>query len=179
MVLDHAGLQPNPVRDRSIKLPREEPEEINPPSAERRRDRLPDRAGQASARAAVARLVGRPRLERRPDPGRRLRRAPPARPAALGDDEDPARRSGSSCARLDEQIRASLPPREDRDLDARLFASSGADALRTSIAKACKATGIALWSPHDLRHRRIIAAAFAGCSRGRGSPSSSASATSP
>jgi|SRR6476659_6097827 len=42
-----------------------------------------------------------------------------------------------------------------RDLTARLFASSGADALRTSIAKACKATGVALWSPHDLRHRRI------------------------
>ena len=38
---------------------------------------------------------------------------------------------------------------------ARLFASSGADALRTSIAKACKANGIPLWSPHDLRHRRI------------------------
>ena len=56
---------------------------------------------------------------------------------------------------LDERIRASLSPREDRDLDARLFASSGADALRTSIAKACKASGVTLWSPHDLRHRRI------------------------
>ena len=33
--------------------------------------------------------------------------------------------------------------------------ASGADALRTSIAKACKAAGIPLWSPHDLRHRRI------------------------
>ena len=37
----------------------------------------------------------------------------------------------------------------------RLFAGSGADALRTSIAKACKASAIPLWSPHDLRHRRI------------------------
>jgi integrase len=36
-----------------------------------------------------------------------------------------------------------------------LFAGSGADALRTSIAKAWKAAGIPLWSPHDLRHRRI------------------------
>ena len=44
---------------------------------------------------------------------------------------------------------------QERDLDARLFASSGADALRTSIAKACKAAGITLWSPHDLRHRWI------------------------
>jgi len=28
-------------------------------------------------------------------------------------------------------------------------------ALRTSIAKACRAAEIPLWSPHDLRHRRI------------------------
>jgi integrase len=34
-------------------------------------------------------------------------------------------------------------------------ASSRADALRTAIAKACKAAGIPVWSPHDLRHRRI------------------------
>lgn len=29
----HAGVQPNPARDKTIKLPREEPEEINPPPA--------------------------------------------------------------------------------------------------------------------------------------------------
>ena len=46
-------------------------------------------------------------------------------------------------------------PREDRDPAARLFAGSSADALRPSIAKACKAAAIPLWSPHDLRHRRI------------------------
>jgi integrase len=56
---------------------------------------------------------------------------------------------------LADAIEATLPPREDRDLDARLFASSGADALRTRIAKACKAAGVPLFSPHDLRHRRI------------------------
>jgi len=52
-------------------------------------------------------------------------------------------------------LEAQLGPREDRDLTARLFPESGADALRTSIAKACKAAGVPLWSPHDLRHRRI------------------------
>jgi integrase len=36
-----------------------------------------------------------------------------------------------------------------------MFAGSGADALRTSIAKACRALAITPWSPHDLRHRRI------------------------
>jgi len=54
-------------------------------------------------------------------------------------------------AALEEQ----LGPREDRDPEARLFAGSSADALRTSIAKACKAAGVPLFSPHDLRHRRI------------------------
>jgi len=52
-------------------------------------------------------------------------------------------------------VERTLPPREDRDSEARLFASSGADSIRTSIAKACRAAGIPLWSPHDLRHRRI------------------------
>jgi integrase len=52
-------------------------------------------------------------------------------------------------------LEASLGPRDDRDPEARLFAGSGADALRTAIAKACRAAAIPLWSPHDLRHRRI------------------------
>lgn len=56
---------------------------------------------------------------------------------------------------LAEAIEAALPPREDRDPEARLFADSGADALRTAIAKACRAAAIPLWSPHDLRHRRV------------------------
>ena len=42
---------------------------------------------------------------------------------------------------LAEAIEETLGPREDRDLDARLFDASGADALRTAIAKACKAAG--------------------------------------
>ena len=32
---------------------------------------------------------------------------------------------------------------------------SGADALRTAIAKACRAAGVPAFSPHDLRHRRV------------------------
>jgi integrase len=56
---------------------------------------------------------------------------------------------------LAEAIERTLPPREDRASDARLFALSGADAIRTSIAKACRSAGVPLWSPHDLRHRRV------------------------
>src|SRR5262249_12605275 len=48
-----------------------------------------------------------------------------------------------------------LPHRRFRDTEARLFAGSGADALRIAIRKACTAEGIPVFSPHDLRHRRI------------------------
>jgi integrase len=56
---------------------------------------------------------------------------------------------------LADALEARLGPREECDPQARLFAGSGADALRTSIAKACRAAAIPLFSPHDLRHRRI------------------------
>ena len=52
-------------------------------------------------------------------------------------------------------LTTTLGPREDRDPDAPLFAGSGADALRTAMAKGCRALAIPLFSPHDLRHRRI------------------------
>jgi integrase len=48
-----------------------------------------------------------------------------------------------------------LPPREDREPEAPLFPGVGTDRLRTAIARACRAAGIPVFSPHDLRHRRI------------------------
>jgi integrase len=49
---------------------------------------------------------------------------------------------------------ASLTPREDRDLSRQVFDGFGADRFRTAITRACKAAGVPLCSPHDLRHRR-------------------------
>jgi integrase len=49
---------------------------------------------------------------------------------------------------------AVLPAREDRDLDAPLFPGLDEAALRTSITRACKATGTPHFSPHGLRRRR-------------------------
>jgi integrase len=155
MALDHAGLTPNPARDRSIKLPREEPEQINPPSAadvERVYRRIPPKHGLAllwldwsGARISSVdhTLVGDYDESRRRV---RLRAATTKTRRALWVELHPA---------LAEAIEATLPHRRFRDPEARLFAESGADALRTAIAKACRAEGIPLWSPHDLRHRRI------------------------
>lgn len=155
MALDQTGVAPNPARDRSIKLPREEPEQINPPSAadvESVLQRIPAKHRLALlwldwSGARVSSIdhthVGDYDESRRRV---RLRAATTKTRRALWVELHPA---------LAQAIEATLPHRRFRDHEARLFADSGADALRTAIAKACKAEGIALWSPHDLRHRRI------------------------
>jgi integrase len=156
MVFDHAAITPNPARDRVVvKLPREEPEEPNPPTADQvetvyrlipSKHRLPllflDWSG-ARVSAIDRTLVGDYDETRR---RLRLRAATTKTRKALWVELHPI---------IAEVLEAQLGPREDRDPTARLFPDSGADALRTSIAKACRATGIPLWSPHDLRHRRI------------------------
>jgi integrase len=156
MTLDHAGVKPNPARDKTIvRMPYDEPEEVNPPTSAHvesvyallpSRHRLPllllDWSG-ARVSAIDTTLAGD-----YDEPRRRLRlRASTTKTRkALWVELHPV---------LADQLERNLGPREDRDPQARLFPDSGADALRTAIAKACKAAGIPLWSPHDLRHRRI------------------------
>jgi integrase len=48
-----------------------------------------------------------------------------------------------------------LVPREDRIPERRVFQGFGGDRFRTAIARACTAAGVPVFSPHDLRHRRI------------------------
>ena len=154
--LDHAGIAPNPARDKlHVRLPREERDELNPPTA--------------NHVEAVYRTV--PAVHRLPLlwldwSGARVGSVDNLR---VSDYDEPLRRvrlraSVSKSRRalwvdlpdeLADAIHATLRPREDRDPDARLFAASGSNALRTAIAKACRALAIPLWSPHDLRHRRV------------------------
>jgi integrase len=155
-VFDFAEVEPNPVRDRlRVRLPRGEIREPEPPSAEHveavyrllpTKHRLAllwlDWSGARVSSIDTA-LVGDYDEPRRRV---RLRAASSKTGRALWVDLPDA---------LAAAIERALPPREDRDPATRLFAASGADAIRTSIAKACRAAGIPVWSPHDLRHRRI------------------------
>ena len=43
-----------------------------------------------------------------------------------------------------------------------MFEGVTADRLRTAIARACTAAGVPVFSPHDLRHRRISLLHLAG-----------------
>jgi integrase len=155
-VFDFAGIEPNPVRDKlRVRLPRGEIREPQPPSAEHveavyrllpSKHRLAllwlDWSGARVSSIDTVMVGDYDEPQRRV----RLRAAASKTGRALWVDLPDA---------LAEAIERTLPPREDRDPEAHLFASSGADAIRTSIAKACRAAGVPLWSPHDLRHRRI------------------------
>jgi integrase len=155
MVLDHAGLRPNVARDPNVRLPREESEEPQPPSAEEvaavfrlipSKHRLPmlwlDWSG-ARVGSVDGLLVGDYDQARRRV---RLRKAITKMRRALWVELPPV---------LAEAIEATLPHPRFRDPEARLFPESGADAMRTAIAKACAKANVPHFSPHDFRHRRI------------------------
>lgn len=155
MVLDFTGVTPNPARDRvAVKLPREDRVEVNPPTAKHvlavhgilpRASKLPllvlDATGMRVGELAAL---------------------------TWGDVDEPETRWRVSQAVAKTRRARWVPvnadvfravvdtvPREDRDLAARVFAGFGIDRFRTAIARACKAAGVPVFSPHDLRHRRI------------------------
>lgn len=154
MCLDHHDIDPNVARDKRVKLPKERKAHIPPPLAEhveRIAERLPrhhvlpllviDECGPRVSELETAE-VGDLDEHRR---AIRLRwtyeKNERYRLLDLPDD-------------LFAAIVATLPPREDRDLHAPLFPRLNDAALRTAIAKACKATGTPHFSPHGLRRRR-------------------------
>ena len=154
-VLDDAGIDPNPARDRRIRLPHEEPTDIEPPTTEHVETvyrllasayRLPllwlDWSGARVASVETLLVADYDEQARRV----RLRGSTTKTRAALWVDLPDE---------LADAIDAKLPPREDRDPNAQLFPGVSADRLRTAIARACRAAGIPAFSPHDLRHRRI------------------------
>ena len=162
MVLDHAGVSSNPARDRvRVRLPREDRPEIQPPSADHVEAahrllapvyRLPllvlDATGmrvgelEALTWGDVDEPRGRWRVSRAVAKTGRARwvNVPPLLFTAV----------------------LELCPRDDRGPDRRVFGGVTADRLRTAISRACTAAGIPVFSPHDLRHRRISLLHLAG-----------------
>lgn len=154
MVFDFAGVLPNPARDRiAVRMPREDSEEVDPPTAAHVISvwRLLPRAYRLALLVLDATGMRVGELER-------MRWADVDEPAGRW-------RVRSSVAKtrrarwvpvpeLIFDAVAELMPRDDRDLAAQVFAGLSADAFRTAIAKACRAAGVPVFSPHDLRHRR-------------------------
>jgi integrase len=153
MVLDHARVQPNPARDRLIvRLPREERRHVEPPSAEQveavgrllpNRYRLPllvldatgMRVGELEALSWGDLDEPRGRWRIATSKTGRPRWVAPPRP-------------------LLEAVLA-LCPRDDRHPGRRVFEGFTSERFRTALTRACTASGVPSFSPHDLRHRRV------------------------
>ncbi|MFL5915002.1 MAG: tyrosine recombinase XerC [Gaiellaceae bacterium] len=156
MTLDYAGRHlDNPARDkRFVKLPHEDEEEVNPPLAEH-------------VLAAFRLLPPRYRLPLLilDDTGMRISEL---EKLEWGDIDEPRgrwrlRKSVTKTSRarwvtptpVIFTAIVDLCPREDRNLSDQVLNGFSGDAFRTQLGRACTAAGIPLFSPHDLRHRRI------------------------
>jgi integrase len=162
MILDHAGLAPNPARDRvKVKLPREEAVEPQPPT----RDHIEAVFDLLPTRYRLPLLV----LDAT---GMRLGEL---EQLTWGDvDELRSRwriRKAASKTGLARWVQVppvvfaavlELVPRDDRTPERRVFQGFGGDRFRTQIARSCVAAGVPTFSPHDLRHRRISLLHLAG-----------------
>jgi len=153
-VLDHAGVQPNPVRDVRVKLPRGEKRHVSPPTAEHveavcrllpTRYRLPLLVLDASGmRVGELEQLTWGDLD---EPRGRWR-------VSTGVSKSGAARWVEVHAVLFEAVCA-LVARDDRTPERRVFGGFGADRFRTAITRACTAAAVPTFSPHDLRHRRV------------------------
>ncbi|CAB4684047.1 unannotated protein [freshwater metagenome] len=164
MVLDFAGITPNPARDRiQVRLPRQEKETPEPPTA----DHIEAVAWFMPHNYRLALCV----LDHT---GCRVGEMDAAK---IGDLDEQRhgwliRASVSKTKRarwailpdtLWDALIATLPPREDRDANTSLFNVTD-DRLRMAIARACKAAAVPRFSPHGLRDRRISLGHKAGLS---------------
>jgi integrase len=152
-VLDFADVDPNPARDRRVKLPRADASIPSPPSA-------------SEVAAIVSNAPEKWRL------AIRVLEQTGLRVGELGvidwGDVDRANlrlriRTGKTKAArrwvgvplwLMEEIERTCPP-DDRTSERRVFPGANRMAVGSAMRRACKVAGIASYSPHDLRHRYI------------------------
>ena len=154
-VLDFAGVDPNPARDRSVRLPRIEREEPTPPT-------------RAEVAAIIANVPPRWRLAIRVLEATGMRIGELA--GLVWGDVDVASsrfrvsrtRTKTAAGQRWVQVPAplmalvadTLPP-DDRTATRPVFPGVTSDGAKNAMARACTAAGIAHYHPHDLRHRRL------------------------
>lgn len=150
-VLDYAGVDPNPARDPRVRLPKEERVEVEPPSDAQVEAII--RHSPAKWRLTLRTLAGTGMrvgelhaLEWRDvdEAGSRFR--------VRGGKTRAARRWVAAPPELMAEIAAATPP-DDRTAERRVIPGATPSTIKNIMRRACQSAGIALYSPHDLRHR--------------------------
>jgi integrase len=151
LLLDHAGVEPNPARDKRVKLPRVSVAEIEPPTGE-----------QVEAIVANVRPRWRLPLRTLEQTGMRIGElcslqwkdvdVAGSRFRIRSGKTAAARRWAAVPAWLMVQVQETCPP-DDRTTERRVFQGLTADSLHNAMRRARQAAGIPHFHPHDLRHR--------------------------
>jgi integrase len=153
LVLDYADVDPNPARDRRVKLPRVESEIPTPPTASEvaaiianapKKWRLAIRVLEQTG-MRVGELAG---IEWGDVDHANLRLR------VRSGKTKSARRFVAVPEWLMEEIEATCPP-DDRTGARRVFPGASRQTVGNAIRNGCRAAGLVGYSPHDLRHRYI------------------------
>jgi integrase len=150
-VLDYAGCDPNPAKDKRVKLPRHEATVLEPPN-------------ESAVAAIIANATPKWRLALQVLEQTGMRAGELAK-LEWGDvDAAESRfriRQGKTAAArrwvavpewLMEEVLATCAP-DDRTAERRVFQGATRQVLAMAMRRACQAAGLPLYSPHDLRHR--------------------------
>lgn len=153
-LLDFCDVDPNPARDRRVKLPALVGEEATPPDA----DHYLRILDSIAARMVLPLIVTE----------QTAMRVGEIAGLTWGDVDEAGLRfrlraaqtktSRARWVQLPDWLMAEVSatcPREDRSPDRRVFPGFTGDAARHAMARACRHAGIPHYHPHDLRHRRI------------------------
>jgi integrase len=150
-VLDFASVEENPAKDARVKLPRQEKEPVNPPTA-------------AEVEMIIATVPAKWQLPFTvlAETGMRVGEAHDLEWQDVDEQGSRfrVRKGKTNAARrwvaVPEPLMmmiADTCPREDRTPERRVFPGFTPDAAKNAMARACKAAGIVHYHPHDLRHR--------------------------
>lgn len=157
LILDFAGVLPNPSRDKAVKLPQRIHVEVQPPTAEHvlaildhapKTRRLPLVVIEQTGMAAGE--IGKLEWGDVDEQGCRFR----LRRATVKAQIQSRARWVQVPAWLMALVAATCP-QEDRTADRRVFSGQTPDGLGSAMWRACRDAGIPSYSPHDLRHRRL------------------------
>jgi integrase len=150
-VLDFSGADPNPAKDRRVKLPRKEAHVVEPPSG-------------SDVAAIIGNAPPKWRLALRVLEQTGMRAGELAKLEWQDVDEANSRfriREGKTASArrwvavpewLMPEISDTCPP-EDRTPERRVFPGATRQVLGMAMRRGCQAACLALYSPHDLRHR--------------------------
>jgi integrase len=150
-VLDFAGAEPNPAADKRVKLPRVERTVLEPPS-------------ESEVAAIIANAPPKWRLTLRflEQTGMRAGElsklewqdvdAANSRFRIRGGKTASARRWVAVPEWVMDDVLETCPP-DDRTPERRVFPGATRQVLGMAMRRGCQAAGLALYSPHDLRHR--------------------------